>query len=133
MNFTNLTARTILDLGLSPLFDTGEIELYDGTQPTSADDGIGAANLLATIDLPNPCFPSSTDTAPGALATANAIAQVLGTAAGTTTWGRCFQSGGVTVIADLTVGTDIIISNPVISIGSPIDVTLFTLTQKESE
>ena len=132
MNFTNLTARTILDLGLSPLFDTGEIELRDGTQPTSADDA-ATGNLLATIDLPNPCFPSSTDTTPGALATANTIAQVLGTAAGTTTWGRCFQSGGVTVIADLTVGTDIIISNPVISIDSPIDVTLFTLTQKESE
>lgn len=131
MNFANLTAKTILDSGLSPLFDTGEIELRDGTQPTSADDA-ATGNVLATIVLPNPCFPSSVDDTPGALATANAIAQVLGTTAGTTTWGRAYQSGGVTVIADVTVGTDIIISNPVISIGSPIDVTLFTEFQAES-
>lgn len=132
MNYANLTARNILDVGLSPLFDTGQIDLLDGTQPADADTAITTQVVLGTITLPNPAFAAATDAAPGALATANAIAPTIGIAAGTTTWGRAYQSGGVTVIADLTVGSDIIISNPVIAIGSPIDVTLFTLGQPES-
>ncbi len=131
MNFANITAKNLLDNGLSPLFDSGTIELRDGVQPASADDA-ATGTLLATIALPATAFPASVDDSPGALATANAIAQVLGVAAGTTTWGRCFQNGGVTVIADLAVGSDIIITNPVISIGSPVDVTLFTLFQPEA-
>lgn len=131
MNFANNTAKEILDLGLSPLFDSGTIELRDGTQPASADDA-ATGTVLATIVLPNPCFAAAADTAPGARATANAIAQVLGVAAGTTTWGRAIQTGGSIVIADLDIGSDLIITNPVIAIGSAVDTTSLILNQPES-
>jgi hypothetical protein len=131
MNFANVTAKYLIDTGLAPLFDSGTINLYTGSQPSEADDA-ATGTLLATIALPATAFAAASDTAPGATATANAIAQVLGLDAGTATYGRAFRTGGSIVICDLAVGSGIIITNPVIALNSPVNVTSFTLFQPES-
>ena len=137
MNFANDTAKNLLDLGLSPLFDTGLLKLYTTPQPTNADTAIGAQLLLATITLNGTAFGAAVDSSPGATATANAIAQATGGDTGTVTWARQETAGGSATIADLTVtttggGGDVEISDTSIATGTLIDVTSYTLFQPES-
>lgn len=48
---TGLRASMLLGPGVKPTLDGGEIRIYAGITPASADDGLGAATLLSTVKL----------------------------------------------------------------------------------
>ena len=131
VNFANLQARQLLDGGLTGDFDTGKIELRDGTIPSSADDA-ATGTVLALITMDPSAFGNATDESPGALATANAIASTTGLDAGTVTWARAYRTDGTTTICDMEINVDFTMTNPVIAFSSPIDTDSFTIFQPES-
>jgi len=83
------------------LLNTGKLRIYDGTQPASADDAIGAQILLAELIFGNPAFGSPS----AGVATANAIsADTNADATGTATWFRCLKSD-LTKVYDGSIAT----------------------------
>lgn len=65
-----LSANAMAD-AIAARCNGGTIKIYSGTQPSSGDDGIGAAVLLATCTFGTPAFGAAV----AGVATANAIGQ----------------------------------------------------------
>lgn len=83
------TLKTAVDAGSGP----GTIKVYNGTQPTTANDAVTTQTLLATLTFSDPCGA----TASGVL-TMDAITQdASADATGTATWARIADSSGATV------------------------------------
>lgn len=85
---------------LSTLANSGFIDIYDGTQPATADTALGVQVLGVTLTLNATAFgaPSS------GLLTANAITSGVAVATITPTWARIYKSDHVTVIMDVSAG-----------------------------
>jgi hypothetical protein len=115
--------QVLLDAGAG----NGTIKIYTGTQPASADDGIGGATLLGTLTFSKPSAPAAS----GGVLTFNAIAQDdAADASGTATWARIADSDGNTVF-DCDVGMSgatINLNTTTIVAGGPISITSFTIT-----
>ncbi len=127
---SNLAASTAAD-AMAALANAGKLRIYTGAQPATADDGIGAATLLAELVFANPAFGAAVN----GVATANAIASdVTADATGTATWFRVWKSDGVTPIWDGSVGTaaaDLVLNSVAIQAGARVDVTSLTLTESK--
>ena len=106
--FADATAAAAND-AVKALFNSGKLEIYNGSQPTDANTAVGAQTLLATFTCASTAFGSSaaTGTTPtrSSLATAAAISDVTAGASGTASWFRAYKSDGTTVICDGSVGT----------------------------
>ena len=107
----------------------GTIKIYTGTQPASADDGIGGATLLGTLTFSKPSAPAAS----GGVLTFNSITQDdSADATGTATWARIADSAGNTVFdCDVTAtggGGTITLNTTSIVAGGPIVITSFTIT-----
>jgi len=115
--------QVLLDAGAG----NGTIKIYTGTQPASADDGIGGATLLGTLTFSKPSAPAGS----GGVLTFNAITQDdAADATGTATWARIADSAGNTIF-DCDVGTSgatINLNTTSIVAGGPISITSFTIT-----
>lgn len=115
--------QVLLDAGAG----NGTIKIYTGTQPASADDGIGGATLLGTLTFSKPSAPAAS----GGVLTFDAITQDdAADASGTATWARIADSAGNTVF-DCDVGTSgatINLNTTTIVAGGPISITSFTIT-----
>jgi hypothetical protein len=105
------------------------LKLYTGTQPTDADTAIGAQTLLGTLT----CNATFAPAASGGVLTLNAITQdSAADATGTATWFRLTASDGTTVVCDGSVGTsgsDLNLVTTSITLGQPIQVTSFVITE----
>ena len=125
---SNLAASTAAD-AMAALANAGKLRIYTGAQPATADDGIGAATLLAELVFANPAFGAAVN----GVATANAIASdTTADATGTATWFRVWKSDGVTPIWDGSVGVaaaDLVLNSVAIQAGARVDVTSLTLTE----
>jgi hypothetical protein len=114
--------------------DTGApastLELRSGAQPASANDA-DAGSLLATFDLPDPCFGG----AAAGVATANAIAAVTGDADGTAGHFRVKDGAGTVVMdGDVGVGSgELQLNTDTISIGVDVEITAWTVTMPSGE
>jgi hypothetical protein len=115
--------QVLIDVGAG----SGTIKIYTGTQPASADDGIGGATLLGTLTFSKPSAPAASS---GVL-TFNSITQdEAADATGTATWARIADSAGNTIF-DCDVGTSgatINLNTTAIVTGGPISITSFTIT-----
>lgn len=86
---------------------------YEDTKPTDVTVAANNSARLVTLTLPKPCFKK--------LNTNNIelhqtdVANVIKT--GTAAWARLFNGDG-NAVADFAVGTDIILTNPSLIIGS---------------
>src|SRR6267143_5297729 len=133
--FTNLAVNTKAD-ALAALLNSGFLEIYDGTQPTTADTAIGAQVNLATLTFGATAFGASV----AGVATANAIGQdASANATGTASWFRIFKTthtpgsgdeAGLRVM-DGSVGTsgaNLNLNSVAISAGAAVSVTSLTLT-----
>lgn len=90
-----------LDAALDTVLDGGFLRIYDGAQPTDADEAIGAQVLLAELTLNATAFAAAS----GGSKAANAItSDSSANATGTATWGALVTSGG-TRLFDFSVGT----------------------------
>ncbi len=87
---------------ITALSTAGEIRIYAGTPPATADTALSSNDLLATFNLPNPA-----GTASGGIFTYDCDPDLTDTStvAGTATFARATDSGGSTTIAQYTVGT----------------------------
>lgn len=90
-----------LNAALDTVLDGGFLRIYDGAQPTDADEAIGAQVLLAELTLNATAFAAAS----GGSKAANAItSDSSANATGTATWGALVTSGG-TRLFDFSVGT----------------------------
>lgn len=106
-----------------------KLRIFSGTQPANADTALSGNTQLAELVAGTPFAGSASS---GVL-TANSITQdSAADATGTATFFRLYQSDGVTVVCDGTVGTsgsDLNLTTTSIVSGQPVQVTSFVLTE----
>jgi hypothetical protein len=126
----NAAADAVVDLvdaGGSP----GELRIYSGTPPATAQDALSGNTLLAQLTLSDPAFGA----AAAGVATAAAITgDSAADANGTATFFRVgsVNTGTFTPVFQGTVGTsgaELNLSSTTFSIGGPVNVTSLTYTQ----
>ncbi|GGM55519.1 hypothetical protein GCM10012275_28300 [Longimycelium tulufanense] len=105
----------------------GTIKIYTGTQPASANDGIGTSTLLATFTLADPAFGAA---ASGSATLAGTPLTTTGDTDGTAGWFRCADSAGATVFdgAVATSGAELNLNTTSISTGVTVEITSGTFT-----
>lgn len=107
----------------------GTIKIYTGSQPTTANDSIGASTLLATVSLSDPAFGSAST---GAATLQGVPLSGTGVAAGTAGWARVADSGGGTVMdGSITAtggGGQIEMDTTTVSVGLTVTITAGTVT-----
>jgi hypothetical protein len=124
---TNLVVNTKVDQ-TTALANSGKVRIYDGAQPTNADDNITTQNLLAELTLGNPAFGAAV----AGQATANAISGVTIALTGTAAWFRVLKSDGTTKLWDGSVGTsgcDMNLNSVALQAGAQFSITGWTYTQ----
>jgi hypothetical protein len=127
MNLAQSAAITTLG-ALFPLLNSGTGVIYSGTMPATPETALSGNTALATATFAATALSGSiTYVSPdvqGSLAfTSTAISP---SASGTATFMRLYETGGTTVVADLTVGTsgtDVILGTTTISTGTTINIT----------
>lgn len=120
----NAAANAIVDL-IDAGAGAGTLKIYTGSQPADADDA-ETGTLLATFTLPDPAFGNAAN----GVATANAISDATGAAAGTAGYFRVEDSTGANVM-DGSVGTsgaDLNLNTTTISVGLTVSITSWTVT-----
>ena len=111
-------------------FDSGVLEIRDGSQPGDADTA-ASGTLLASITLPATAFGASSA---GAVAKAGTWQDASADASGTTTWFRMRDSGD-TYRMDGSCGQgagDLSFDDASIVAGGVVTVTAFTVTMPEN-
>lgn len=128
--FTNLAVNTKADAE-GVLLNGGFLDIYDGSQPATADTAIGAQVKLASLTFGSPAFASSV----AGVATANAITQDTDAdATGTAAWFRAFKSDHSTAVFDGSVGTsgcNLNLNTTAIQIHAAVQCTSFTITEQK--
>jgi hypothetical protein len=131
---TNRGASAAAD-AVCALANSGLLRIYDGTQAATADTAVGAQVLLAELTLNATAFGAASN----GVATAGAITQdASANAAGTATWFRVLDSGGVDVTDNLfdgsvgTSGADLNLNSVAISAGAAVSISSFTYTQSKA-
>lgn len=118
------TLKTAIDAGAG----AGTIKVYNGTQPTSANDAVTTQTLLATLTFSDPCGTTSSGTLTMSAITQDSSADATGTA----TWARIADSTGATVFdVDVTVtgaGGSLQFNTTNFVIGGPVLISAFTIT-----
>jgi hypothetical protein len=109
----------------------GTINIYSGTQPTTANDAVGAGTLLATLTYSATAFgdASTSGVATAASITGDSSADATGTAA----WARVLNGSAATVF-DCDVGTSgatINLNTVSIVAGGAVDITSMTMTHPD--
>jgi hypothetical protein len=127
---TNLAANTEAN-SLATLCNNGYLNIYDGTQPATADTAITTQNLLVTLRFSATAFPSAS----AGVLTANTITSGTAGATGTAAWFRVLESDNSTVVFDGSVGTataNLILPTTSISSGQTVSCSSFTHTVQKS-
>ncbi len=113
--------------------NSGFLDIYDGTQPATADTAITTQNKLASLTFNATAFGAASN----GVATANAItSDSSADFSGTATWFRCFKSNHTSVLFDGSVGTsgaNLNLLTTTIVATQAVSVTAFTYTQKKVE
>lgn len=106
----------------------GEIRIYDGTRPASADTAVSTQTLLVTFEIPDPAGDVEDE-----VFTGDSIATALCAATGTAAWARVVDDAAATIFdADVGLtgsGNLIEIDNLALVEGGYCSVTSFTLTE----
>ncbi len=115
-----------LNAGLDVL-NSGFVEVYDGTQPTTPDVAVSTQTKLAKLPLSATAFGASAS----GTKTANAISSASALATSTATWFRAFKSDDTTAVIDGSVGTsgaDMNLNDVAITTGGTVQVTSWTVS-----
>jgi hypothetical protein len=120
----NALADMVVAAGAVGMFNSSTIDFYSGTQPTSANDGIGSATLLGSRTFAT----SHINAASGGSATITAGLTVTPSVTGTVTWARITKG---TLKMDISVGvsgTDMIVGTASFVNGVSVTIDTFTLS-----
>lgn len=135
--FSDTFAKASLDAGCV-LANAGKLRVYSGAQPTDANTAIAAQVLLGEFTMNATAFAASaaSGVAPtrAAVATANAIANIVALATNTAAWFRLLKSDGTTVLFDGTVGVsgcDLNLTDITLTTGETMSVSSFTVSNPE--
>lgn len=123
---TNLFVNTEGD-GVKSLFNSGFIDILDGTQPATGDTAISTQTVLVSLGFGATAFGSTS----AGVMTANSISAGTATATGTAGWFRCYKSDHTTAIMDGSVGTssaNLILPTTTINSGQTVTCSSFTHT-----
>ncbi len=141
VSIANLSAIAACNAAVDPIDGgagnpQGILRIYDGTVPANVDTPLGAQTVLSEHDCSDPAFGAAVDAAPGAIATANAIADdAAANATGTPTFARFFDKSNTLAKLQMTVGTsgaELIINAVPITAGTRVVVTSATCTMPEA-
>ena len=128
---TNAAANAACN-AIVALVNGGFLDIYDGSQPATADTAVGSQVKLARLAFSATAFAAAVN----GVATANAITQdSAADATGTAAWYRACKSDG-TAVFDGTVGTgthNLVLSTTAIVAGAVVSVTAFTFTNRKVE
>jgi hypothetical protein len=129
---TTAQAKLGLD-AITPSFNNGTLEIYDGTQPANADTAVTTQNLLGTYTFDATAFGAAAGSAGNpAVATAGTITGGNAIYTASAMWARAKDSVGPTAIQDFSVGLsgcDINLSSVVFTSGIAMPtIASFTLT-----
>src|SRR3954470_17445649 len=129
--YTNLAVNTKVD-AQSALLNSGFLDIYDGTQPSTADTAVSTQTKLARLTFGATGFAAASNGA----ANANAIASDSSAdATGTASWFRALKSDGTTVVYDGSVGTsgcNLNLNSAAIQQHAQVSVSSLTYTQQKS-
>lgn len=111
------------------LANGGKLQIYDGTQPATADTAVTSQVKLAELTLAGTAFGSPS----AGVITAAAITASTVIASGTPAWFRVVGSGGATVWDGSagTSGTDLVLNASPLVASAGISVSSLTYTQPE--
>lgn len=128
---SDLSVNTEAD-ALTPLFSSGYLRIYSGTQPATADTALSGNTLLAELRFNATAFGSASS---GVL-TANAItADSSADNSGTASFFRALKSDGTTVLMDGSVGTssaNMIVATTTITAAQTVSCSSFTIDVRNS-
>lgn len=117
------TVKAAIDAGAG----AGTIKVYNGTQPTTANDAVTTQTLLATLTFSDPCGSTSAGTLTMSAITQDAAADATGTA----TWARIADSNGATVfdvdVSSTGAGGTLQFNTTNFVIGGPVLISSFTI------
>lgn len=126
MSQSSIKAKLAMAQSLANFMDSGSqsatVIFYEGTQPAGPEVAADSNKALVTLTFPEPCVKQIT-TAYVELHQTD-IATVTKTA--TATWARIFNGAGE-VVVDLTVGTDISLTNQNLVLGGSFQVNSFKI------
>ena len=126
MSKTSVNARFAMIQAFANFMDNGSqsatVTFYEGVQPASPAVTVDSNNALVTLVFPEPCIKETTPTYVELHPTDTATVIKTGTAA----WARIFNGAGE-VAADLTVGTDIALTNTNLALGGSLSITSIKL------
>ena len=126
MSKTSVKARLAMIQAFSEFMDSGSqsatVIFYEGEQPADTSVVTDSNNALVTLVFPEPCIKEVTATYIELHPTDTATVIKTGTAA----WARIFNGAGE-VAADLTVGTDIALTNTNLALGGSLSITSIKL------
>lgn len=127
MNTPSIPASLTMLQALANYLDQGgsnaTLIFYDDTRPASVNVSADNAARLLTLNLPKPCLKSVNENNIELFASNAGIAIKTGTA----TWARVFNGEGLAVF-DVTVGTDIVLDNVDLVIGSSVKLGVIYLS-----
>jgi hypothetical protein len=127
--YTNLAVNTKAD-AQAALLNSGFLDIYDGTQPATADTAVSTQTKLARLTFGSTAFAAAV----AGVATANAItSDSAADATGTATWFRALKSDG-TAVLDGSVGTatsNLVLNTTSIVVNAAVSVSAFTLTEQK--
>ena len=126
MSKTSVNARFAMIQAFANFMDNGSqsatVTFYEGVQPASPAVTVDSNNALVTLVFPEPCIKETTPTYVELHPTDTATVIKEGTA----TWARIYNGAGE-VAADLTVGTDIALTNTNLALGGSLSITSIKL------
>ena len=126
MSKTSVNARLAMIQAFASFMDSGSqsatVIFYEGVQPASPAIAADSNNALVTLIFPEPCIKETTATYVELQPTDAATVNKTGTA----TWARIYNGAGE-VAADLTVGTDILLTNQNLVLGGSFQINSFKI------
>jgi hypothetical protein len=126
-NLSDVTANA-MEVTKTALMNSGLIQIFSGPQPANANTPLVGNTLLVTLAF----APTAFNAPVAGSATANAIANGIAINTGMATFARIYQTNGVTVVMDVTVGIPsttppayiTISANPIVA-GGLVSITSF--------
>lgn len=133
LGLSTAAANALLDAGINTTFNSGVLEIRDGTRPADADTA-PTGTVLVSITLPADCFAAA---ASGTIVKSGTWQDTSADATGTASWFRMRQSGdlGTTNTTDERIdgdvaasGSDLNLSTVAINITDQVTITQFDLS-----
>jgi hypothetical protein len=122
----SVNARNVEVMATTTQMNGGYLRIYGGSRPSAPEVAVTTQVLFCSLRFGNPAFGFPED----GTATANPFegaADIL--AGGFPVWFRAFAADGTTAVLDGDIGSDLVLSQPVLAQGGTFSVTSLTYSR----